>query len=347
MKKLTIVIPTYNRPERLIRQVKAIVSDPDFEKIALTIVDNHSPYDVVETIRGEVTAEQYNQITIRVRQYNLGLGLNISLPFIECDSQWVWILGDDDKFIGKISQLLNDIESYDYCSWIKYNISNSRRQQETEISNINDFLNYYTDLHPTGDLVFISNTLFNLNRLNNYRQLAVIWHHTLVGHVLPVIQALCDGNAVCKFRDIDLIEYQTPPTGTGYGMLWVTMGLSNLGDVEFTNNYSLNRNIHEMFQHDVKQISMINTVMQHKGRRYRKYCYKRIKSVFYSRIKLGNILNNCVFDISNITGINIAKSIIVLKKSLLLMASKTLKGIAEPLKNKHPHSYYKLLGKFK
>lgn len=281
-KKLTIVIPTYNRAERLVRQVRAIVSDPDYDKVILRITDNHSPYDVRQMLRETFTEEQYGTLDIVVRPYNVGLGLNIALPFIECQTPWVWILGDDDRFVGKLSQLLEDIETYSECAFIKYNISNGRKNDEKEISSIDEFMRYYTDLHPTGDLVFISNALFNLLKLEKYRQLAVVQSHTLVGHLIPLVQALCDGKTMCRFRDYDLVEYQSAPAGTEYGKLGVTMGIANVGDIKFVEGYAKNKRIHEMFQWDVKQSVLVDTLMQHHGRRYRRYCYRRIQSVFYS-----------------------------------------------------------------
>lgn len=268
-KKLTIVIPTYNRKDRLLRQIKAIVSQDEFPMIHLRVVDNHSPYDVESIIRNNFSEEICNNMEIIVRPYNLGLALAISLPFIECKTDWLWILSDDDLVVGNLSVVLNDLCRYNGYALLKYNIINSRPQEERDIAHINDFISYYTDLHPTGDLVFISNAIFNIKVLSDYRHLAVVYEATVVGHLIPILKALCDGKAQCHFRNYNLIKYQKAPVGTGYDPIWVTLGLAHIGDIDFSGDLEINRRITEMLQYDVKYIHMMNTLMTNPNRSYR------------------------------------------------------------------------------
>ena len=342
-KQLTIIIPTYNRPERLINQVKSIVNDPDYGKVSLRVTDNHSSYDIKKALKDALTKEQFNSIDLVVRPTNIGLGLNISLPFIECNSRWIWILGDDDRFVGELSQVLADIKTYKDFSFIKYNISNGRRNDEVIVSSIDEFLGYYTDWHPTGDMIFISNALFNLEALESFKQKAIIYNQTLVGHMIPLVAALCDGKATCKFRDYDLVEYQSAPTGTNYVTLWVTMGIANVGDIKFVEDYSKNKRIHELFQWDVKPAIMVDAIMQSRGRGFRYYCYKRIVSVFYSRIGRGRVSCALLFHSSNLFNINFARLIIRDKNKRIALFRKHLKGVALFLQEKNPRLYYKII----
>ena len=51
--QLSIVIPTYNRKDRLIRQLRSIYNQRESSLVDIVICDNHSDYDVEAAIRSE------------------------------------------------------------------------------------------------------------------------------------------------------------------------------------------------------------------------------------------------------------------------------------------------------
>ena len=50
-KILTICIPTYNRKERLLKQLDSLYAQPDVYQTIIQIIDNHSGYDIETAIK--------------------------------------------------------------------------------------------------------------------------------------------------------------------------------------------------------------------------------------------------------------------------------------------------------
>jgi glycosyltransferase involved in cell wall biosynthesis len=200
--QLTIVIPTYNRKERLLNQLDHLFKQDVSKSIKIIIVDNHSNYDVKYAVRKKYSKIVFSNIEIIVRPFNIGLGAAITMPFLLCKTDWLWVLGDDDEVKGDLNRVLNDLKLYNDYAYLKYNISNSSPQENKDIATIDDFLSYFgSKKHSTGDLVFISNSLFNLSLLKQYLGLAIMWSNTLIGHLIPVIFGLCESKIKCRMID--------------------------------------------------------------------------------------------------------------------------------------------------
>ncbi|RZK28376.1 MAG: glycosyltransferase family 2 protein, partial [Hymenobacter sp.] len=88
---LTIAIPTYNRNERLARSLEILV--PQLSAgVKLVIIDNCSSVPIKDTV------EPYLLSNVKVvrNTYNIGMAANILRCFENCDTEWLWVLGDDD-----------------------------------------------------------------------------------------------------------------------------------------------------------------------------------------------------------------------------------------------------------
>ena len=81
MQKLSIVIPTYNRREKLLRQLHAIFGQPESKDIDVTVLDNHSDYDCDESVYADFPKESYPNLRVITHPYNIGGNMNISLCF--------------------------------------------------------------------------------------------------------------------------------------------------------------------------------------------------------------------------------------------------------------------------
>lgn len=91
---LTVAIPTYNRPAELARTLAALVPQLTASH-RLLVLDNCSPVPA-----GGVVAEQVGGtpagVTVVRHPANIGGNANILRCFEACETEWVWVLGDDD-----------------------------------------------------------------------------------------------------------------------------------------------------------------------------------------------------------------------------------------------------------
>ena len=93
---LTVAIPTFDRNQTLREHLASLLPQltPD---CTLLIIDNCSPTPVIETIRDLL--DGYPSLSVRVdrNQTNIGAGANILRCLERCETEWLWVLGDDDR----------------------------------------------------------------------------------------------------------------------------------------------------------------------------------------------------------------------------------------------------------
>lgn len=106
-KKLTIAIPTYNRPEKIKMQVELLLPQLN-EDVELIVMDNCSPIPV-ENLFSE---EQKRKFKLVRNKVNIGADANIAKCFQKCDTKWLIVLGDDDPVEDYfVETLLLDLRS--------------------------------------------------------------------------------------------------------------------------------------------------------------------------------------------------------------------------------------------
>lgn len=339
---LTIFIPTYNREVRLKEQLNSIFKQNDISKVNVVIADNNSNYDIEQSLKTEYSAELLKNVEIIKRPINIGLGLAITIPFLVCKTEWLWILGDDDEVVGDIDVLLKDLIRFKDYSYLKYNIANSGKHEDIDICEIDGFIKYYSSKkHSTGDLVFISNSIFNLTLLSQYLGHSLIWAGTLIGHLIPVFWGLCEKTIKCRMINYDLVKYKAPMVGTGYDIIWVTLGISLIGDVEFPVSQEVNRKIYQLVQYDCSHMQLINDIMLMKNARRRKYVYTRIYNSCYN-IGIVNKLHFCLFCISHFLNFNFARYLLLLFNNSFKYVYLHSPKLKDYVKRKFPNGYRKI-----
>ncbi len=95
MKLLTIYIPSYNRTDSLLKQLDAINNFNDKDKIKIIVNDNCST-----DTKGYKKIQEYclnNNFSYNKNNINIGADANIFSGFLNSfESQYIWILSDDD-----------------------------------------------------------------------------------------------------------------------------------------------------------------------------------------------------------------------------------------------------------
>ena len=116
--KLSICIPTYNRPNQIPNCLNSIYisqknTNLDFE---VCVSDNGSSYDVKKII------DQYKdkfKIVLNINKENLGYQPNLQKVISIASGEFVWVIGDDDllttdalKFVEDLFVKYNDVDFY-------------------------------------------------------------------------------------------------------------------------------------------------------------------------------------------------------------------------------------------
>ncbi len=125
MKKLSICIPTYNRSEYLNNCLNSIfLNNINLSEIDICISDNNSTDNTSEVV---IAYENKLNIKYIKNTKNIGVAQNILKVVGLSDSEFCWIIGDDDLLLNDgvktVLKLLNQYKGTDYFYINSYNLN--------------------------------------------------------------------------------------------------------------------------------------------------------------------------------------------------------------------------------
>lgn len=201
---LTIAIPTYNRPEQIQTQIRNILPQLNNE-IILKVYDNSSELPV-ETL---FTKDELSLFIIVRNRINIGGDLNIFKCFENCQTKWLWTLGDDDYIrVDAVETVLTYINKYSEAQWINFN-----HTCNCELKNISAFLSSINNHASYGDLFWISKCVYNISILSEYRYLQYKNISAMIGQVVPLIKYAIDQQNILYIRTNASVLNETTPGG--------------------------------------------------------------------------------------------------------------------------------------
>ncbi len=191
---LTICIPTRNRfgnvKARLLELLPQLTAD-----VKVLVLDNASNPPIRTSIEDILIKD--SRVRLVRHSLNIGMAGNIARCFEQCDTEWLWILGDDDPVLPTAVELvLGDTAgvSTNVC-WIKYSSScgtNSRIEQ----LNAERLLR-----HPSMGYDFVSNLFLISSTVARVRELdsldrAMDTLNSMAPHVVLMFQLLSAGREI-------------------------------------------------------------------------------------------------------------------------------------------------------
>ncbi len=109
-KKLGVCIPTYNRAKLLNSCLERIVPEVSKYNVPIFISDNASTDETPQVV--EKFKKQYEYIHYSRNPENIGLDPNFEKVLKFADTEYRWLLGDDDSFFeGTVGKLLEVLEN--------------------------------------------------------------------------------------------------------------------------------------------------------------------------------------------------------------------------------------------
>ena len=99
--KLTIGIPTYNRPDNVLKTISELLSVPNSHKLNFLIVDNGSDINITHYFHGKLPS--LTNLSIKRFETNLGFYESFYRLFDECETEYLMTLSENpSKFIFPI-----------------------------------------------------------------------------------------------------------------------------------------------------------------------------------------------------------------------------------------------------
>ena len=94
--KLTIAIPTYNRPDTVLKTVLKLLSFPNSNRVNILIIDNGSDVNIVDFFQDKLP--KLSNLSIKRFETNAGFHESFYRLFDECETEYLMSLSDEDYF---------------------------------------------------------------------------------------------------------------------------------------------------------------------------------------------------------------------------------------------------------
>lgn len=230
MNKLAVIIPSYNRLDKLLVTLRKLCPQI-VEGVSVSVIDNCSDTRY-ETICPELEPVISNYIAdgkikfIRNR-YNIGVSANLMRSFETCESDWMWLLADDDDISeDAIAIILNEIDflkSEDNLAVIKFSSRGCEAKAGGSfITSLNSMIDTLaTSVVYFNSFIFTSNNVYRVPRFSKLIEVGYKSLFTYVPHLMMVLYYLDstkNGNMVF-LSDKNIVTYVVPEMGYSYGFV--------------------------------------------------------------------------------------------------------------------------------
>ena len=218
---LTIAVPTFDRPEALSRCVESVVAQLT-PVVRLVVLDNCSRVPASEVV-GPLLAGVPGARVVR-NPVNVGGSANVLRCVEFCETEWVWVVGDDDRLLpGAVARVLDDLERHPGTAYFNYASPFHSRDAERVLAGIDEFVGGVDSL---GGLLFISACVLNAARLRPHMAAAYQFLYSFSPHLVLALCAACDGGVV-RLMPSQLVEADL----SGYSRLTIALGFGVLPDL--------------------------------------------------------------------------------------------------------------------
>lgn len=236
---LTVMIPTYNRKDCLIRVLECL-KNQTCQRFNILISDNGSGYDVKETV-SEYSTYFGERLKLFVRSVNVGAIANINGAFALADTKWGWLLGDDDF---PVKDAVEMIYSYldDEVAAVHFSIYDLSKfiDKSTVISDIEEFIDLFWKMtngknevvNLQGDLIFMSNKVFDLDVMKKFLFVQNTYGYTRVAPVVSILKMLEQKKGRFRIVQKRLVEI-SDTDNQSWKMTNIALGMTTFSHIDF------------------------------------------------------------------------------------------------------------------
>lgn len=184
---MSIAIPTFNRPTELERCVRALLPQLSPE-IELLIVDNASDIPATQVLSDILASHAQLRIRIERNAYNIGGSANFLRCIERTDSEWLWLLGDDDvPKPNALETAVREIQANERAICINFNSLFGPKSQDFRTLGRPDFLARCPGL---ANVIFISTNLYRAGAMRRKLYVGHRYTYTMAAHFALLLASI-------------------------------------------------------------------------------------------------------------------------------------------------------------
>lgn len=190
--ELTVLIPTYNRKEKLTNTLLRLEKQFD-NNFQVLILDNASPFSIEEEVLTKLSSDFSNCIKVVKRKYNVGLGNNIAGLFLYCETKWGWLLGDDDVVADDaVNTIADQTKQHPNCAGFWFALD-ERFHDEVVLNSLDKFIDLKIERGMFDDSGYLSNKVYNFEYFHEYSDIVFTHAYTMISFTLGIFEILKKG----------------------------------------------------------------------------------------------------------------------------------------------------------
>jgi|GEM_PF-1131386 glycosyltransferase involved in cell wall biosynthesis len=190
--KLTIAIPTFNRNEILKKNIKFLLPQLT-DDCTLLVIDNCSPIPVEDTLNGLFS--EYPALKYKVHRNitNIGGNANILRCIEFCETEWLWILGDDDiPEPDAVKIIMKNVDQNQDITFINFYCPDPFHPKRKKNIYTKGLENYLTHVDALAPSIFISSNVYRLTDVKKYLSIAMFYQYSCAPQWIILLLSLHD-----------------------------------------------------------------------------------------------------------------------------------------------------------
>lgn len=187
---LTIAIPTFNRNKVLLKNLEILLPVmPSWA--ALLVIDNSSTIPVSLTVSQLLKEHPEANVEIVRNPLNIGGNANIIRCIEKVESEYIWIIGDDDYLNPVIFDSVYKIIQCGQAKWVNF-FENQSNCQPVRLRSKNcvGFFEFVKELKSISELVFISTNIYKTSIIKNGVLEAYHYQSMMAPHLIAMLYGL-------------------------------------------------------------------------------------------------------------------------------------------------------------
>ena len=248
---IDICIPSFNRCDSLLQTLNSIMLTDERLNINLFVIDNASDVDYEIAVK-ENFPRNYNVNLFVVRnRNNLGMSANIMRCFEQGQSEYLYIMSDDDLVLPDFSSRLREVLTIATKN-SDPDIIKLGDEKDFIIKNYSDFLCAIDDKHKFNSFIFLSNVIYKRNSIAEYIEHGYQNCDSYVPHFMMINALILNGGKV-QTIPFSLVQYIVPSIGYNYARV-AGIGVGSLKNVILGLSKEDTKSFHSVFypHNDVK-----------------------------------------------------------------------------------------------
>lgn len=180
-KILTIAIPTFNRGIQIGKQLNFLLNIID-DRTSIIVIDNCSDEDQFSYLN------KFSQsIQIVRNKFNVGMYANVLRCFELCESEYLWVIGDDDDLnLDSLEIIRNLIEKFPNQDTIHA----YKRAREVLVDNNLD--SFIESIENFSDFLYLPNTIYKMENTQKFIRTGYRYAYSGAPHL---VLSLCTANS--------------------------------------------------------------------------------------------------------------------------------------------------------